>query len=265
MKKLVLTVVCTNLILAGFASSSLAAPMKAVQEPSQVLSTETGNSPINTKLVKQTDDYLKYSYTLDGENYVIEENFKGDYEVSSVIYLENKKTGELEFFEELNTSYDEKKDLIVQVNHEGDVSETVVEPESEVTLYNSKDAQLLSNGSNFSTFADQAGEFLYKSTTTGSSKPTQWLVGVIAITIASITKMPATGAWAVKVAGFTYAFNTKTVYYKYVNYQKNAGSAAMVARTFRYVYPSSARTNPIANSVTDYSRGGTSIVSTRIY
>ncbi|MDZ5713551.1 hypothetical protein [Jeotgalibacillus haloalkalitolerans] len=262
MKKLLVTLLCVNLMFIGFSSSTSASKKNEVSPANHILVNDNENTPSNMKWIEQTDEFLKYTYTLDGVNYLIEETFHDDNSVTSKVYKEDEITGEYEVVDTLKSSFDESKEVIVQENQEGIISELEVNSEEVETIYNPIDALSVSNSDNFTTQADQ--DFVYSSTSYGSNKPAQWLVGVIAITISTILKRKV-DQWVTRVAGLTYAFWSERVYYKYVTYKKNYGQITQVTRTFRYVYSDSARTNPIANTVHDSSRTGITFVSQRIY
>lgn len=204
----------------------------------------------NFEYITQTEDKLEYTFTENGIDYKIIEHLSPQ-EVVSHFYKKNAENNEFEKYDTVTTTVLEDEEAIQSHSESTDeVTKTDISAfEQEIQ---EPGVNVLSTG------------FKYERTNYGTSIPTKWAVGAIAITIASITKVPATAKWVINIANLTFQLGTGKLYYKYVYYKKGSG-AATVTRVERTVYTNSKHTNALGASIHDYSRSGTKLVATYTY
>lgn len=95
------------------------------------------------------------------------------------------------------------------------------------------------------------GSWSYHDTVFGDNTPTKWTVGAIAISVAGITKLPASATIITNIANMTYQLNSDTVYYQKMIFKKGS----KLRPDYKYVttfYSDSARTDVIESNVVSY-------------
>ncbi|WP_239750442.1 hypothetical protein [Mammaliicoccus sp. H-M34] len=176
-------------------------------------------TPIEEKTYIQ-DNKISSQYVDDGTTYYVEEEFTGDYSVETKIYKNNISSKNLT--EKIYSSVE--NDTLVQKNEDGNIiySEKVDSFSPEINTNNTSTAN---SQKDVVMMAKKKAKWVKSGKAwSGSNKAKKLTIGALAITIAAITKVPATYAWVINIANFFYQSTARTVYYKAVPY-KDANSS----------------------------------------
>ncbi len=256
-KRFLISVFGMFLIVGYTLPSSVAANSEST---SNYLNEVKSNQITNFVMIDDSNSMLKYTYTANGQSYLVEEKFVNDKKVVSKIFVKNQKTGKYKKEDVITTSYLENEGTVVQTNESFEVISNVdIDSMKSVIEKNTEAYDDLTQSLNLS--ASSYTPWTYSSTSYGNSTPTKWLVGAIGITIAAITKVPATVKWVTNIANLTFQLYNDKVYYKYVSYHRGSGLTSEVM-THRYVYTTSSYSKALGYSVTVSGRTGMQVVST---
>ena len=99
------------------------------------------------------------------------------------------------------------------------------------------------------------GNWVYQGTSYGSSKAGQWTLAGIAVTIASISRVPAAAKWIANMAALYYSFGKDIVYYRYETYKRGT-SLLTETQVVKSYFSDSGRTNQLGANATVASRTG---------
>lgn len=212
----------------------------------------------NLNYITQTDEKLEYTFTKDGEDYKYIEYLKED-EVVSHLYKKNPETNDFKKYDVVTTTVLEDEEAIR--SHSDFTGKTEKTDVSSMTETGDGEGSF-----NITSAPGPGGyEFEYHSTTYGTNTPSKWTIGAIGITIAAITKVPASVKWVTNIANLTFQTFRDKVYYSYAYYKKGSGIGTRVTRTVKTVYANSARTDLIGNAIHDSSRSGRELVETNTF
>lgn len=218
------------------------------------------NEITNFEYITQTDEKLEYTFTEKGTDYKVIE-YLSERKVVSHVYRKKLGTNEFKKYDIVTTTYMEDENTIKQNStytgetHQVDISPILEDQEQEKNLSTTNNVQP----------AMGTDGFVYQGTTYGTNTPTKWLVGAIAISLAAITKLPASAKWIINLSNLTFQLGKDKLYYSYSTYRKGTGIGSMVTRTVRTVYLDSKRTNALASTVYDASRTGSKLVAKHVY
>ncbi|ELK47885.1 UNVERIFIED_CONTAM: hypothetical protein N8J90_18915 [Halobacillus marinus] len=94
-------------------------------------------------------------------------------------------------------------------------------------------------------------DWTYHTTYNGDNRPTKWTVGAISISLAGVTKIPATATVITNIANMTYQLYSDTIYYTQSVFKKGS----KLRPDYKYVttfYADSAHTKVIESNVVSY-------------
>lgn len=217
----------------------------------------------NLEMIKHDDGFLKYTYSQNGENFLVEEQLS-ETKVVTTYFIEDKN-GDYKKDDKVTTKLNKDRETLVQTSEKdgslGEISlETFAAPEG-VEPQEGQLAKLSINSKNsMSLSSSEYVPWEYSSTSYGTNTPTKWAIGIISLAIASITKVPATASFVTLAANHTYQSFSSTIYYSYEYYKRGDNIGDAETMTHRYVYASSDRNDPIARTTTISSRSGMEVI-----
>lgn len=186
--------------------------------------------------MEQTEQRIEYTYTEGNEEFKVVEIFNDDSdELVSTIYKKNQETGDFEVADKIESEILSNDDILIESATTGRVEVMEIDSDSDY-------------------FELQATTtWKYHGTTYGSNKPTKWTVGIIALAIASITKLPASAKFVTNAANLTFQIGKDVIYYKRLSYK----SGPRLRPDFKFVttlYSDKARTKVIKSGIVSYVR-----------
>lgn len=242
MKKIVLSLIASGFLVSGILPSSL----ESARAESKIDQQNVDSDIKDVVFIEQSDGKLEYTYTKGNEKFKNVEYFNENQTgLRSYIYKLDKDTGEYQKVDELvsQLSFDKKEVSI----------ESLVTKEKDVMVVQSNQNTASLDELEFSIQAKD--KWTYHGTVYGDNKPKKWTIGVIGISIAGITRLPAAAKIVVSIANMTYQLATDVFYYKKVSYKKGP----KLRPSFKFVttfYADKARKKVIKKNVVSYVDSG---------
>lgn len=198
----------------------------------------------NINFIEVSDNKFEYTYEKDGNVYKNVE-FIDDGFIQSYIYKHDESTNEYNLVD--------KFDTVIAVEDIVAVSENI-EVEKLSAIANDE----------LSTFAVQpppsgGSGFTHTNTIYSSSKPTQFTIAALAVTIAAITKVPKAAQYVANLAALYYSFGKDVVYFRTDTYSKGSGLSKDV-KSINQIYLDSSRTKRLGTNAYLNNRKGSTLL-----
>lgn len=161
----------------------------------------------------------KYEYLLEkeGMKYKYIEKIDGN-KIFSDIYVFNSEKKDYIKTDALETTVTIENITI----KEGENTTIVKNP---LNIQSQLQKSLLNNENTIAPFAldEGNGNWVYQSTSYGSSKAKQFTLAAISLTVSMISKVPTGYKWVANMASLYFSFGKDIVYYRYETYKRGSG------------------------------------------